>query len=68
MVQATNIGAIRQRFGARSVQPKFTSHVLYQIVLSETHLQRCGATVMTVQMFDLTHVFDVTSPAPSRVT
>ena len=42
--------------------------ILYQIVLSETHLQRCGATVMAVQMFDLTHVYDATIPTQCRVT
>jgi hypothetical protein len=31
---------------------------LYQIALPATHLPRCGGFVTSVQVFDLTHIYD----------
>jgi uncharacterized membrane protein len=36
---------------------------LYQIALPATHPRRCGGFVTTIQVFDLTHVYDVIIPA-----
>jgi hypothetical protein len=41
---------------------------LYPIALPATYLRRCGGFTISAQVFDLTPVYDATSPAPHRVT
>jgi hypothetical protein len=45
-----------------------SSSNLYLIALPATHLRRCGGFVTSVQVFDLTHVYDAAIPAQSRAT
>jgi hypothetical protein len=43
-------------------------YVLYLIALPATHLRRRGGFVTSVQVFDLTHVYDAAIPAQSWAT
>ena len=42
--------------------------VLYRIALPATHLPRCGGFVRSVQVFDLTQLYDAIMPAQRRIT
>ena len=46
---------------------KSAKYRLYQVALPATHLRRFGRFVMTVQVFDLTHVYEAIMPAQGRV-
>jgi putative ABC transport system substrate-binding protein len=56
----TGVATLNVALGSKRLE---LLHELYQIALPATHPRRCGGFVTTIQVFDLTHVYDVIIPA-----